>query len=598
MQPTRLHPLLSLLVLCSLVLSACSLRPNLDRPTPPDALSSSQRAALEQAVRTFERGQDAEAQIAFEALAQQPNLASASPYIRYYQARLLLRSAPAEGAQALRSLAQELPAGDLRESAELHAGLTLAEVGDCAQGVPLLTRSLEALAPAQRERAGRVIHRCQAGIPPHAPLTTQVAAATPAAQPPLATTTSPAQSAPPEPAAPYDEDAPPEPLLSAEGAEPSMDDEFAGEPSVAVGAALSGEDLSGLPAQTVAVLLPLSGRSQRVGERLKEDLDALYDPQHPLAQATPLRMQDLNAVDDLEALFQQLSADRVAGAVGLFEPSQARAAAAAAARYGLPLVMLSLDDQALRQEGPLWRALQTPLLVARTVAGAALGRLGEPVQAQVVRSDDTYGQALGGWFAQVWQAGGGTLAPEVIVRAAEADWSSFARSVREAKAEVLFLPMAASDGARLLSHLAAAQVWPAATQRRFESDPKVREVLMFGPPEWYSPEFLRQASRYGEHVLLPVPYAAETAQGAPFAAHIQEHTQRPPSALSALIADAIGALERSAKRAVRDGNATVEQLRDAGPQEGYSAGLDFTQPEALPALILLEVLGGQFTPAP
>jgi hypothetical protein len=190
------------------------------------------------------------------------------------------------------------------------------------------------------------------------------------------------------------------------------------------------------------------------------------------------------------------------------------------------------------------------------------------------------------------------LVEEVRLDAKEVDWSRYAKAIRRANAEVIFMPTSPRDGARVLSHLAAEQVWALGQKPRFSKDKKVREVTIVGPPEWYDPEFLRQAARYGDRVLIPVPFAAETARGAPLAETLLAKTGRAPIALDALLADAITALDRAGRAAAKRGMPVQDTLRTTVLDDGYTAGLNFAEREALPALILLEVHDGKFAPAP
>lgn len=585
-------------------LSACGTRPNLDRPTPPAATDTDVGQRFDDAVRAFERGDDAAARQAFDTLEPETESEPLGGHVRYYLARIEARQSPERGGQRLVTLAETLEEGDLKVSAEVYGGLALSEARRCDRGAAPLARHVDTLAPPLRARAQLALARCGRG---QAALVRLAEAATtdprlkPLVENEAKEALTPMSLEAIAEALPALADGPLGPTvrshLETRARSAGRDDLVALATGGGATAAI-GPEVTAAGAR-LGVMLPLTGRSRRVGERLAADIEVLFgDTEDKPGDAPQVRTHDGGSAASIALAFEAMKKDEVVGVVGLFDQDLAEVAAKAAAQAGLPLVMLTLNDAAVQTEGPIWRALQTPLLVARTAAGAALARTGGPRLAQVVRSDDPYGQVLGHWFAEVWKAGGGTLVEAVRLDAKEADWSRYAKGIRKGGAEVIFMPTSPREGARLLSHLAAEQVWALGTRPRFAKDKQVREVTMIGPPEWYDPEFLRQAAHYGDRVLIPVPFASETARGAPLAEKLLARTGRPPIALDALLADAVNALDRAGRAAAKRGLAVQDTLRTTVVDDGYTAGLDFAEREALPALILLEVRDGKFAPAP
>lgn len=344
----------------------------------------------------------------------------------------------------------------------------------------------------------------------------------------------------------------------------------------------------------IGLLLPLSGRSQPLGRALAETAHALDDDAGQADGGPMLYMEDAGEPAKVEAAVARLVDEHaVFGLVGLFDQQTAPVAAEAAAARNVPLLMLTLSDAATQVEGPVWRVLHTPLLVARTAAGAALARGGQ--RAAVLRPEGAYGETLAGWFVRVWQAGGGEVVGEVTWDATTVDWARVAKRAAALDADTIFVPSDPLSAAQLMSHLAAQGVFARGQQPRYQKEKGVREVVVVGSPEWYTPSLLRQAGRYLEGALIPVPFAVETARGARFAAQVERAT-RSPNAYDALLADSIRALGDAHRRHRDGGGDPVAAMGQVEVTEGATAGLRFDKRDAVPALFVLEVRNGAFVP--
>jgi hypothetical protein len=103
--------------------------------------------------------------------------------------------------------------------------------------------------------------------------------------------------------------------------------------------------------------------------------------------------------------------------------------------------------------------------------------------------------------------------------------------------------------------------------------------------------------RYAEGVLVPTPFAAETARGHAF---VQRATgtndKRPLNAFDALLVDVIESLRRAQTTAETESLTPVDAIRQTRFAGGASSGMDFSQRDALPSLFLMEVSKGGFRP--
>ncbi len=351
-------------------------------------------------------------------------------------------------------------------------------------------------------------------------------------------------------------------------------------------------------ATRLGVILPLSGRSRPLGLGLKANLENYYlmAPEDRPADLPTLLIRDGGTPDRAAEAVNALADEGVFAVTGVFVDQTSSVAVAEAAKStGLPTVMVTRSDTPVTADGPLWRALHTPILVARSAAGAAMMRGGKT--ALVLRRDDKYGQIRGHWFRQAWQAGGGQDAGEVVWSSASPNWSGIAKQVQGRQFDTLFIPVDVNSAVQLLRHLAATGVWSRTQRKRFKGERGVREVNIVGPAEWYHSRLTRMGGRYAEGVLVPTPYAAETARGHAF---VQRATgaddKRPLSAFDALLVDVIESLRRAQAMAESQSLTPVDAIRQTQFSGGASSGMDFSQRDVLPSLFLMEVSKGAFRP--
>ena len=151
----------------------------------------------------------------------------------------------------------------------------------------------------------------------------------------------------------------------------------------------------------MGIILPLSGRSAPLGQQIKADLEALAAEgiEDGLKDSVGQVIVDGGQEAELESAFDALaSGGQVIGAIGIFDRHLAQAAVKLTTERDLPLIMLTLSDAALCPSCPTWRALHTPLLVARTLVGASLER---GAKRYLVMRPDTRTDDGSHWFRQL-----------------------------------------------------------------------------------------------------------------------------------------------------------------------------------------------------
>jgi ABC-type branched-subunit amino acid transport system substrate-binding protein len=356
---------------------------------------------------------------------------------------------------------------------------------------------------------------------------------------------------------------------------------------------LPGRVLGAPPGRQVVVLLPLSGRSARLGADLAAGLAAARGaPETPGPDIVVRDAPDgATAASELRTVANRGS---VAGVIGLVDRAGAEAVVPAALETGVATVLLTPSDAAVAQPGRVWRALHTPALVVRTAAGAAIARGGR--EALIVRPRSPAGESYAALFRSVWSAGGGFVSGEDIdYDAAKPDWKDVSRRIADRPGDTIFFPDGAVNAAQGLATMASNGLWARSGAPRFEKS-KVREFLVLGTPDWYVPEVMRQSGRYFEGALFPVAFALESVAGARLATRFAAAGHAPPTVIDGLLWDAVLAVDKAARRAEAEGTTTTAALPRETSAEA-TVGLRFDAPDAVQSLFVLTVKDGRFTAA-
>jgi ABC-type branched-subunit amino acid transport system substrate-binding protein len=591
-------------IVVALLASGCGSRSSVDRIDAPMRATEYERSMYRAGVDAFEAGRLGDAEGRFERLLQSAPKSAVAPHARLYLGRIIARSDAGLGADQLVALASSVPEGELRLAAELYGGIASMRAKRCITARRLLEPLVQHEDPRVVGRAAFGMAGCSNGVDAlrywalladNEPKYAETALTR--ARSVLAT-------------------------LDVKTAAQAVDTFRSGPLATMVAENLARlarerndphllqkamEGLRGLRADgassmvggatRLGVILPLSGRSRPLGLGLRGNLESYYlvaAEDRPAHQPT-LLVRDGGTPELAAKAVVELSEQGVFATVGVFDAKSSPAVAEAAESTGLPTVMLTLSDAPLTAEGPVWRAFHTPVLVARSAAGAAMGRGGRT--AVVLRRDDNYGRVRGHWFRQAWLAGGGIDGGEEVWSSAAPDWNAIAKRLSARQFDTLFMPVDVNSAVQLLRHLASVGIWSRARTRNFKGERGVREVTIVGPAEWYHPRFARLGGRYAEGVIFPTPFAMETARGHAFVQKAgTTEKKRAPNAFDALLVDVIEALRRAHNRAESESLSPADAVRRTKFNGGASSGLDFAQRDALPSLFLLEVTGGTFRP--
>lgn len=334
----------------------------------------------------------------------------------------------------------------------------------------------------------------------------------------------------------------------------------------------------------VALALPMSGGARRLGQNLEQVARHLAATESP----PTLRLAVIDAHSPEVAVQWASLRQQSAAGVVLVTPDRAVVASwvEQARSGGLPLVVVSSADEALASPGQAWRAIHGAKLVARTLAGAVVARGIRRIG--VVASDSATDESGVRLLKAAFKAGGAEVAFELRHPVTTPDWAAVSKQTKAAveggidALAVLEPPVAASQ---LLAHLARHGVWSSGV---VDVPKGQRSVLVLGTPEWDDPALLAQSARYFEGALVPSPFANETPAGAAMKARLQSVGLRA-TALDALMWESLMALASAG----RPGGAALS----ASPFAQWTSGLDFSSPDALKRLFVLEFAGGKLVPA-
>jgi len=329
---------------------------------------------------------------------------------------------------------------------------------------------------------------------------------------------------------------------------------------------------------SIKILLPLSGPFRPIGTNLKAALEAILseDSEDAVSTGPHVTILDGGTFEKANAALEHSEdGKRPFATIGVFDADTSAQLAAHYVYTSEPLIMLTVSNKVTGKDAPIWRAVHTPLLVARTVASAAI-QLGAR-HALIIRRNDGYGREHAQWFSRVWENAKRGSVAELVLKKTPPNFVQIAASLEKRKFDTLFIPMKAIEAAELFQHLAANHIWAKGPKPRFAPTEGMREVLILGTPEWYTPKFVSVARRYGKYVMFPSIYASETARGAVFARQVQRETGRPPTAVLAILSDAIAAMNEANAYHLREKVSPLEAVQKLQYDQGVTAGLDFTR---------------------
>ncbi len=240
-----------------------------------------------------------------------------------------------------------------------------------------------------------------------------------------------------------------------------------------------GVALPAVPAEmrTIGVLLPLSGRHAPFGEEVRRGLE-LARAERPESPAAFV-YRDTAAGTPVAQLIAELAAEPgLLGVLGPLTGGDAAAAAAAADREGLPMLLLAPREG--RTGGQVFRNALTMAAQAETLAGYASS---EGLQRFVIFHPAT---RTGELWAEQFQAAVESRGGRILTRHSYPAGTinlrdrlqALAASLRGARPEALFIPDDARQVAQIIPQLAFA---------------RLDQVQLLGTNAWHDPELGRMA---------------------------------------------------------------------------------------------------------
>jgi ABC-type branched-subunit amino acid transport system substrate-binding protein len=372
-------------------------------------------------------------------------------------------------------------------------------------------------------------------------------------------------------------------------------------------APLAAEESASIPAPRIAVLLPLSGDYQRLGDAAMDGLRWAADE---LPMALTLEPHDTQGDPALAAaLVADLAADPdVLAIVGPIGAKESMAAAQAAAEAKIPILTLTSVEGVEDVGRTVFRLRVSAETQARSLAQLAVGVL-ERKRAAVFYPADEYGAGCMRAFVEAYTAAGGRVTaiegyePDESKPTKEAELLSGMRLRRvdrgnstkqppsttlkkRARAHVdfdtLFIPDQGAQVARALSFLAVAGV----------TLDDGHSVQLLGTSGWTSGG-LAGAERLAVGALVAQafdPHQSDRVEG--LVAYFQEQMGRSPTALEAQSYDAALILSHAARRCVASASrdCLVQGLLSQGPVEGVMGPVRLSQRGApIRDLVLFDV---------
>ena len=342
----------------------------------------------------------------------------------------------------------------------------------------------------------------------------------------------------------------------------------------------------------VIVFLPLTGRARTAGNELAQHLEAF----RRVHASTSIEVMDVGPDEGSgERLRALMRRGDVVGCVAFADRLSADRLAPIAADTGKPCVFLALGEGVVGFPGKIWRGLHTAPLVSRTVSG--LARAQGALRMAIVRPEVPYGEAHAVLMRAAFEAAGGVVVVERVYSAKKPDWSAALNELTKTEFDCLFIPDRATVAASALAHLASMGLWSRGAATSFSDRRSVREIVVLGTPEWYEPSVLRASARYFEGSLFPLAFAEESVTGAKLASHLRDANLGRPTALDALLWDAILALHHHLERRPETSTAPADAVSSSAL---YSVGVSLLpgSTEAVRSLFAVKVHDGQVSPLP
>lgn len=324
--------------------------------------------------------------------------------------------------------------------------------------------------------------------------------------------------------------------------------------------------------RAVGVVLPLSGRSRLLGERvLRGALLAGGELVGAGMDATPaveLLVRDSGSrPEQAAAALDELAREGVAAVVGSPDKAEAAALGARAATLGIPLLDLSPGET--RSGSTSFRLLRPNEARATALADQAV-RAGARKVA-ILRPDNAYGQKMAEAFAATLEAHQAIVVANLSFDERATTFIAPAKKLAALRPDAVFVPTTAAQLELIAAQLAASGVTRAQSARGSAA------TLYATADALAAAQLMVRAGRYVQGaVLAPVFYADDS----PVVARFREEFGDEPGPVDALAYDAVSALRAVVTRLdptllTSDGVLVHDAIAAAlvsGQSAGHSAG--------------------------
>jgi branched-chain amino acid transport system substrate-binding protein len=311
-------------------------------------------------------------------------------------------------------------------------------------------------------------------------------------------------------------------------------------------------------AQSIGVLLPLSGPYRAVGQRIlagatagAESLSATKTEKN---FSLVIRDSARNAAVAAEEMVLK---DRVAALVGVPNPVTAKAVAKVAEKYQIPFITLSAAAGGIRSG---WRLQIVPGIAQRSTALAQRGLTKSGIQVAILAPDNSYGRLMATAFAKAAATLKSSVSQTLFYPPSTRSFTDWAKKLKSKPFKALFVPDSARRLGLIAPALAQAGLWPSSAGKK---PPKGRPIRLLATADGVSERLLRVSGRYLEGALLCPGFFAKAHEGgtSPVLQKYRTTHEKPPGLVEAFSFDAVHALHHFVSKGTVDANRLIAALR-------------------------------------
>ncbi|MBN2341947.1 MAG: ABC transporter substrate-binding protein [Deltaproteobacteria bacterium] len=290
--------------------------------------------------------------------------------------------------------------------------------------------------------------------------------------------------------------------------------------------------------RTIGCMLPLSGKMRLVGQDTLKGVMLASKRNRFGRENAPLSvvMRDTaTGTKTPEEIVEELvMKERVAAIIGPMDAKWSTRAAQKAQRLGVPMLLLSADEQAAGQGNYVFRKFASHHAELSALMQYAAESSDPPVQYAVLYPENSYGTLMVKLMSAELK-NQGTTAVTVGFDPALADFGQVAEKLAAHAFSVLLLPMTADQLALAAPALAAAGIWP--TVPGSESAVHVATYLV--PSAGYSPTLVSRAGRYLQNAVFVSDFKTDRSPSVlSFTRNFENEYKASPSTFAAYGYDA------------------------------------------------------------